>query len=72
MKFLYGIAEACLHELAGCADGGTAPAGHTLTDIGFESRQSLELISVKQVKIDSGTWDQTETEIYHLSRIKVL
>ena len=33
---------------------------------------AVELFPVEQVKIYSGTWNQTETEIYHLSRTKVL
>ena len=72
MQFFYGSAQACWHKLASGADGSAASAGHAFADIRLEGRQSLELPPVEQIKIDSGTWDQTETEIYHLSRIKVL
>ncbi len=72
VKFLYGSTEACRHELPGGADGGAASAGHALAHIRLKSGQLIELFPVEQVKIDSGTWDQTETEIYHLSLTKVL
>ena len=72
VEFLDGGAEACLNELTGGADGGAASAGHALAHIRLYRGQLFELLSVKEVKIDSGTWNQTETEIYHLSRTKVL
>lgn len=72
VKFLDGGAEACLNELTGGADGGATPAGHTLAHIRLCRGQLFELRPVEQVKIYSGTWDQTKTEIYHLSRSKVL
>ena len=72
VEFLDGGAEACLNELTGGADGGATPAGHTLAHVRLDSGQLFELFPVEQVKIYSGTWNQTETEIYHLSRTKVL
>ena len=72
VEFLDGGAEACRHELSGGADGSATPAGHTLAHVRLNRGQLLELFLVEQVKIYSGTWNQTETEIYHLSRTKVL
>ena len=72
MKFLDGGAETCRNELPGGADGGAASASHTLAHVRLKRGQLFELSPVEQVKIDSGTWNQTETEIYHLSRTKVL
>lgn len=72
MEFLDGGTDAGADKLSGSADGGAAAAGHALAHIRLDGGQSFELFPVEKVKIDSGTWNQTETEIYHLSRIKVL
>ena len=72
VNLLDGGAETRGGELPCGADSGAASAGHTFARVRLDFRQRLELLPVKQVKIDSGTWDQTETEIYHLSRTKVL
>ena len=72
VKFLDGGTKACPDELPGGADGGAASAGHALAHIRLKSGQLFELSPVEKVKIYSGTWSQTETEIYHLSRTKVL
>ena len=72
VQFLDGGAKACRHEMSRRADSGAASAGHALAHIRLYRGQLFELLSVKEVKIDSGTWNQTETEIYHLSRTKVL
>ena len=72
VEFLDGGAEACRHKLSGGADGGATPAGHALAHVWLNRGQLLELFPVEQVKIYSGTWNQTETEIYHLSRTNVL
>ena len=72
MELLDGGADTGADEFSGSADGSAAAAGHALAHIRLDGGQSFELFSVEKVEIDSGTWDQTETEIYHLSRIKVL
>ena len=72
VEFLDGGAEACLNELTGGTDSCAASTGHTLAHVRLKRGQLFELFPVEQVKIDSGTWNQTETEIYHLSRTKVL
>ena len=71
-NFLNGFPDAGAHELSGRAYRSATSAGHTLADIRLNCSQLFELFPVEQVKIDSGAWDQTETEIYHLSRTKVL
>ena len=72
VEFLDSGAEACLNELTGRADSSAASAGHTLAHVRLDRGQLFELFPVEQVKIYSGTWSQTVTEIYHLSRTKVL
>ena len=72
VEFLDSGTETRLNEVSGRADGGATPAGHTLAHIRLKRGQRLELFPVEQVKIYSGTWNQTETEIYHLSRTKIL
>ena len=59
-------------ELSGRTDSRTAAARHAFSHIRLDCRQLFELLPVEQVKIDSGTRNQTETEIYHLSRSNVL
>ena len=71
-NFLNGFPDAGAHELSGRTYRSATSAGHTLADIRLNCSQLFELFPVEQVKIDSGAWDQTETEIYHLSRTKVL
>ena len=72
VKFLDSGTETRLNEVSGRADSGAASAGHALAHIRLCRGQLFELRPVEQVKIYSGTWDQTKTEIYHLSRTKVL
>lgn len=72
VKFLHRGAQTGRHKMSRRADSRTAPAGHTLANVRLKRGKRLELLPVEQVKIDSGTWNQTETEIYHLSRTKVL
>ena len=62
MQFLDGGAKACRHEMSRRADSGATSAGHALAHIRLHRGQLFELLSVKEVKIDSGTWNQTETE----------
>ena len=72
VKLLYGFPQAGVLEFSCRTHSRTAAARHTFAHIRLDCRQLLELLPVEQVKIDSGTWNQTETEIYHLSRTKVL
>ena len=72
VKFLNGFPQAGMPELSGRTDSRTAAARHAFAHIRLYRRQLFELLPVEQVKIDSGTWNQTETEIYHLSRSNVL
>ena len=72
VKLLNGFPQAGMPELSGRTDSRTAAARHAFAHIRLDCRQLFELLPVEQVKIDSGTRNQTETEIYHLSRSNVL